>query len=754
MATRERAAGARAVVGIGPVSGEKLCRALSTRSGDPNTRRAADRCTLSRLFVPPVEIPSSTFDAVVKSLHSVAIYRVTVSSRLRTPRDSLPRGLRSWHPSLAGLRIPEHEKAATSPGAVASDANLATAGLAFGHGGGAGGVGDVAGGGGATRGHIPSISIASVHGRRRQWRPWRIRRIQRLGRAVHRHALHKREKLAAQHRPLRVVLDEHLEGIRPAQVRERLHRLPAGDLVRARHPADLSVRVGVVESDGVLAGKAHLGHDRCAHHRAHQLLGRTGAVGRLVLVAHLHAGEHHRHVVFGEHAEYGHVSVAEACVEVAGGELGGVRFGTHVPVDAGLFGGQGHRRRQVTEHGARHAQHSVGVVDQLLAVPAEEPGAVLGVPHALVVAEEERLVGHGRVVTHILRIRRVAPGGHARPFGRLSQPLQHISVVALELADTAERPPLQLVRWISQFAGRPEADLHLHDHLSEIAIERASKVLHKVAVHLQHGAPGEQRLLVSAPADVLGVHIAVGVLEEYIVVLVAYVEDPPRQRDHTLVAHVAAALVERQHRLQFEAFALQYLTQIQVRLPAVLMRLIALHQPEPHVHHDTVRAVGLELIQAPLDRPPVVPPHQLRLRFVGYRIQWHHDEHRHTSIRRLTRFVPPFGGPASARLGAEGRRDEEQEREDENERGTSSDRGMLIAGVVHRHPRSSSHLFSTEILDAARSTGRHNATCIVRAKPIGSRSANDAARDVPPAAFGRLGVVQETDPQRVTYGER
>ena len=358
------------------------------------------------------------------------------------------------------------------------------------------------------------------------------------------------------------------------------------DLVEA---ALVAVRVALL--DGVLARVQDARAPRRLLRLVHEVFGVL--LAPVVVALHLEAGEVHRDVVLAEDG-LGDVPVPVVPVGVVipGGELGGVRAVLVPPVDAGDLARE---LDLVLEHLARRRQDVLAVLHEDAGVPREEELAVRGAVVVKPVAEKAGVAG-GRVVVPGVARSALAPLGVSRGGGCGGEALEHVPVVHLELADAAVFPAVELVAREPQLARGTEADLDLVDGAAHVLLERVVEALHEVAVDLDGRPAPEERLVVDAERQVLVVEPVVHVVVEDVRVLVAHVADELRDGDVAVVVDVAAAAVERHHRLPVQRGVLAQRGELQVRRPVVDARR-RLDKAPPHVAHHAVHAAGAELLE-------------------------------------------------------------------------------------------------------------------------------------------------------------
>ena len=211
------------------------------------------------------------------------------------------------------------------------------------------------------------------------------------------------------------------------------------------------------------------------------------------------------------------------------------------------------------------------------------------------------------------------------------QVTQRPLVVALKLADARELPLRRVgrdfilrVRRVSQLAARaaPHGDL-LDDVHQTPRLDLVPERLHEVAVGLQRRSAVERLGVVRPERDALGVSVAVLVGEEQIRVLLRSLQHPLGQRDAEVVPHVRPARVERHHRVELQVSFLHHAEELDVRLPVVQPRPLALDDAPPHVDHHTLHANLFQRLERHVERL-----HVLQLSVAGDDVQGQHDEDR------------------------------------------------------------------------------------------------------------------------------
>mmetsp|Transcript_39026 Transcript_39026/g.98093 ORF Transcript_39026/g.98093 Transcript_39026/m.98093 type:complete len:398 (+) Transcript_39026:161-1354(+) len=357
-----------------------------------------------------------------------------------------------------------------------------------------------------------------------------------------------------------------------------LHERACARALPKRRVRDALEGVVVVALQRVLARQRHVHQARRLDHLLQQALRAAAAVVGVLAVAHLDAREvqparvplGHAHKV-GVAAAVARVVVARRQLRRVGGRLvppvharqlgaqaaRGVELVHQVPVRADP-GGAVHALHAGPVHGGRcGAQHAVRMPQQQARVPAQKKGAVGRAPAAGVAVEEAGLPGLGVVAPRVVRA--------AQPPLRLAhlvrgdlEVVQHVLVVALELAHSREAPAIGLhVGGIAQLPARARSHDDIVDDTAELLVKRLCKALHEVAVALHRGPPLQRRCVVRKEGQTLLVPLPSArapraVREEQVRVRLPGLQHPRRQWDASVVPDVTTTGVEAQHHLQLQ----------------------------------------------------------------------------------------------------------------------------------------------------------------------------------------------------------
>mmetsp|Transcript_23996 Transcript_23996/g.75113 ORF Transcript_23996/g.75113 Transcript_23996/m.75113 type:complete len:447 (-) Transcript_23996:167-1507(-) len=337
-----------------------------------------------------------------------------------------------------------------------------------------------------------------------------------------------------------------------------------------------------------------------------------------------------------------------------GPELDG-DFDERVDVRAPVAGGDGlHAHHPLVLHDlVDPPQHEVRVDPQALRVPLQEEAPVLARKGAVVGVEEAGLPRDAVVISRVVGAR-VAPLRVPRGLRILHQAVQHVAVVALELADPREAPAAVALRvgGVPELPRGPQPHRDLSDGVAQRWPHRADERARKVPIGLHGGPPRQHRHVVAPEGQALRVAHPPPVPVEDVRVLLAGVQHPLREGHGRRVPHVAPARMEAKDRLALEPRPLDHGHQLLVRRPVVLARGVAFHNAPPDVHHHPHHPRLAELPQAalnelgPHDHRPVlsIPLDQ------PHRIQRHHDVHGNLRARARHRVRPRSHGAHSRRL--------------------------------------------------------------------------------------------------------
>mmetsp|Transcript_760 Transcript_760/g.2000 ORF Transcript_760/g.2000 Transcript_760/m.2000 type:complete len:349 (-) Transcript_760:20-1066(-) len=260
----------------------------------------------------------------------------------------------------------------------------------------------------------------------------------------------------------------------------------------------------------------------------------------------------------------------------------------------------GHLRRTLLPHHLGHRrEHPVPVVNQQVRVPLQEEVPVLCLVRSRLRVEEPSFPGALGVVSRIVRPS-VAPLRMPHLLCLLLQVLEHVRVVALELANARETPP-PITLWIRRIPHLPrgtKTHSDLRDDPTQVPLGRGQEGLDKVSVRLHRRPPTKDGLVVAPEGKALGVPAAGSVRVKYVRLLLSHLQDPVGQRNIHVVTDITTRSVEAHHGLHFQSVQRRHSQQLEIRVEVVFPWRVGLDHAPPHVHHHPRDASSFQSLQA------------------------------------------------------------------------------------------------------------------------------------------------------------